>query len=41
MWTPSREDFLIELCGEIGDEDQTLLDRAEERSHAHDRVLRS
>lgn len=32
MWTPQREDLLIELCGEIGDEDTTLVDRAEERA---------
>jgi len=32
MWTPSREDLLLELCGEIGDEDTTLLDRAEQRA---------
>lgn len=32
MWTPGREDLLIELCGEIGDEDTTLLDRAEGRA---------
>lgn len=32
MWTPGREDLLIELCGEIGDEDSTLVDRAEERA---------
>ncbi|MGJ7512714.1 DUF3560 domain-containing protein [Variovorax sp. GT1P44] len=32
MWTPGREDLLIELCGEIGDEDTTLADRAEERA---------
>lgn len=32
MWTPWREDLLIELCGEIGDEDTTLADRAEERA---------
>lgn len=32
MWTPGREDFLLELCGEIDDEDTTLVDRAEERS---------
>ena len=31
-WNPSREDFLIEMCGEIGDEDTTLVDRAEERA---------
>jgi hypothetical protein len=32
MWTPSREDLLIELAGEIDDEDTTLVDRAEERA---------
>ena len=32
MWTPGREDLLIELCGEIGDEDTTLAQRAEERA---------
>ncbi len=32
MWTPTREDLLIELAGEIGDEDTSLTDRAEERS---------
>ena len=32
MWTPGREDLLIELCGEIEDEDKSLMDRAEERS---------
>jgi SAM-dependent methyltransferase len=32
MWTPEREDLLIELCGEIGDEDTSLVERAEERS---------
>lgn len=31
-WTPSREDFLIEMCGEIGDEDTSLVERAEERA---------
>ncbi|KWZ39562.1 hypothetical protein WS72_19335 [Burkholderia savannae] len=31
-WTPAREDILIELCGEIGDEDTSLVDRAEERA---------
>ncbi|WP_051334353.1 DUF3560 domain-containing protein [Bradyrhizobium sp. Ai1a-2] len=31
-WTPSREDLLIELCGEIGDEDTSLVDRAEQRA---------
>ncbi|HVR02798.1 MAG TPA: DUF3560 domain-containing protein [Polyangia bacterium] len=32
MWTPEREDILTELCGEIGDEDTSLADRAEERA---------
>lgn len=32
MWTPSREDLLTELCGEIGDEDTGLVERAEERA---------
>jgi protein-L-isoaspartate O-methyltransferase len=32
MWTPGRADLLVELCGEIGDEDTSLVDRAEERA---------
>lgn len=32
MWTPEREDLLLELCGEIDDEDTSLVDRAEERA---------
>lgn len=32
MWTPSREDLLLEWCGEIGDEDKSLVARAEERA---------
>ena len=32
MWTPSREDLLLELCGQIDDEDRSLIERAEERS---------
>lgn len=32
MWTPGREDLLTELCGEIDDEDTSLVDRAEERA---------
>lgn len=32
MWTPSREDLLIEWCGEIGDEDKSLVERSEERA---------
>lgn len=32
MWTPEREDLLLELAGEIGDEDTSLVERAEERA---------
>ncbi|HLX60309.1 MAG TPA: DUF3560 domain-containing protein [Planctomycetota bacterium] len=32
MWTPEREDLLLDLCGEIGDEDTSLIDRAEDRA---------
>ena len=32
MWTPARENLAIELCGEIGDEDKSLVERAEERA---------
>lgn len=32
MWTPAREDFLMKLCGEVGDEDTSLVERAEERA---------
>lgn len=32
MWTPDREDLLLEMCGEIGDEDTSLVDRAEARA---------
>lgn len=32
MWTPGREDLLIELCGEVDDEDTSLVERAEERA---------
>jgi hypothetical protein len=32
MWTPDREDLLIELAGKIEDEDQSLFDRQEERA---------
>lgn len=32
MWTPGREDIARELCGEIGDEDTSLVERAEERA---------
>lgn len=32
MWTPQREDLLLKLCGEIGDEDKSLVQRAGERA---------
>src|SRR5438270_7255922 len=32
MWTPEREDLLTELCGEVGDEDTSLVERAEDRA---------
>jgi hypothetical protein len=32
MWTPEREDALVELCAEIGDEDQSLTERATTRA---------
>lgn len=32
MWTPERADLLMELCGEIDDEDKSLVERAEERA---------
>jgi hypothetical protein len=31
-WTPDREDLLLALCGDIGDEDTSLVDRAEQRA---------
>jgi len=31
-WTPEREDLLLELCGEVDDEDTSLVDRAEQRA---------
>jgi len=31
-WTPARADFLLELCGEIDDEDTSLVDRAADRA---------
>lgn len=31
-WTPQREDLLIELAGEIEDEDKSLVERQEERA---------
>jgi phospholipid N-methyltransferase len=32
MWTPGREDIALQLAGEIGDEDTSLVDRAEIRA---------
>lgn len=32
MWTPQRADLLAELCGEVGDEDTSLVERAQERA---------
>jgi phospholipid N-methyltransferase len=32
MWTPERADLLTELCGEIGDEDTSLVERQEQRA---------
>ncbi len=32
MWTPEREDVLLELCGSIDDEDQSLTERAATRA---------
>lgn len=36
MWTPGRADILLEMCGEIDDEDTSLVDRAEERADRFD-----
>ena len=36
MWTPTRADLCIELAGEIGDEDSSLIDRDEERADRFD-----
>jgi protein-L-isoaspartate O-methyltransferase len=32
MWTPSREDFCLDLAGEIEDEDTSLVERAEAKA---------
>lgn len=32
VWSPSREDAALDLCGEIGDEDTSLVERAEVRA---------
>lgn len=36
MWTPAREDLCLDLCGEIGDEDTSLAERAMERADRFD-----
>lgn len=36
MWTPAREDLCLELAGEVGDEDTSLVDRAEQRADRFD-----
>jgi protein-L-isoaspartate O-methyltransferase len=36
MWTPSRADLLTDLCGDIGDEDKSLVERATERAERFD-----
>lgn len=33
VWTPRREDFILSICDEIGDEDTSPLERAEERAN--------
>lgn len=35
-WTPERADLCLELAGEIGDEDRSLADRAEQRADRFD-----
>lgn len=37
MWTPLREDLALELAGEIGDEDTSLVERAENRASRFDK----
>ena len=32
MWTPPRFDLLVEFCGEVEDEDISLVERAEQRA---------
>lgn len=36
MWTPRREDLLIELAGEVGDEDTSFAEHPEERAGRFD-----
>ena len=39
MWTPARADLCVELAGEIGDEDSSLIDRAEDRADRLDDLV--
>lgn len=32
VWSPEAEDFALDLCGDIEDEDKSLVERAEERA---------
>jgi phospholipid N-methyltransferase len=36
VWTPAREDLLTDFCGQIDDEDKSLVERAEERAERFD-----
>ena len=36
MWTPARFDLAVEFCGEVGDEDTSLTERAEVRAERFD-----
>lgn len=36
MWTPEREDLLLSMADEVGDEDTSLIDRAEDRAERFD-----
>lgn len=36
MWTPARFDLLTEICGEVEDEDTSLVNRAAERAERFD-----
>jgi len=36
VWTPAREDLLVELAGDIGDEETNLADRAAQRAERFD-----
>lgn len=36
VWSPKREDVALKFCGEIGDEEKTLAERAAERAERFD-----